>query len=919
VYRKKRSCSPIFLFSRALNTWRSAKAFLNRKRNVLRRAAPDADRFKKQAEALRNAQQLIRRQRKRLERKDRKLEKQAEALKSLRQLIEKQRKRLRKKDQEIEKQAEALKSLRQPNKRKQESNLRRHSRPIKQINTRLYTLGFTDRAIKDLQSLVADDSGPDLRRLAAWELSLWYANQCSEEGARQSLELLPVALQDENDPVQLRRAAIIEAECQEVLGNIEAAKLAISRVLASNPHADLFLANANLEASASAQIEWVNRALELYGLHKVAYDASTGLPLLDSLRPGQDKQQRVSVSSDTKVSVIMPIHNAEDVIQTALDSVLSQTWTNIEVLVVDDCSTDATVSVVEDYVRRDPRVQLIRAEANGGTYVARNLALRVATGALVTCHDADDWSHPEKIEIQARHLISNPLVVGNISQQARATSDLRFHRKGRPGFYISGNISSFMFRREPVMEAVGYWDCVRFTADIEFTARVKKVFGGESMMKMITGPLTFLRQSSSSLTGSEAFGQNGFPYGARKEYRESYSHFHNTAENLRYVFPHDSRPFAVPEPMWPTREAKTAGRRHFDVILVSDFRLPGGTTASNVEEIKAQKRMGLRSGLIQMSHYDLDPKRTIEPKVRELLDGDRVQMIVYGEKVSCDTLILKHPSILQEWQRFIPDVQAASVHIIVDQTPKQLYGDRVSSGEGELEYSIGRCEEHLRKYFGKAGVWHPIGPLVRGALHQHHAEELTEITLASEDWPNIIDVNEWRRVSRPPRGAIPRIGRHSRDHGVKWPVDPSELRAVYPDSADYEVHVLGGAEAPRKLLEGLPENWHVLEFGEVHPKDFLSTLDVFVYYTHPALVEGSARPIIEAMAAGVPVILPHSFQELFKEAAIYAEPSEVRWNVNRLMVDDDYYKSRVRIARDYVDEHFGYTVHATRLREQMGR
>jgi hypothetical protein len=292
------------------------------------------------------------------------------------------------------------------------------------------------------------------------------------------------------------------------------------------------------------------------------------------------------------------------------------------------------------------------------------------------------------------------------------------------------------------MEAVGYWDCVRFAADNEFIARVEKVFGDESVMKMITGPLSFLRQSSSSLTGSEASGTFGSPRGARKEYRESYEHFHNTAENLRLEFPQHDRPFAVPEPMWPRREAKRDGRRHFDVILVSDFRLPGGATASNVEEIKAQKRMGLRTGLIQMSHYDLDPERTIEQKVRELLDGDRVQTIVYGEKVSCDTLILKHPSILQEWQRFIPDVQAASVHIIVDQTPKQLYGDRVSSGEGELGYSIGRCEEHLRKYFGKAGVWHPISPLVREALYQHHAEELTEITLASEDWPNIIGAGE---------------------------------------------------------------------------------------------------------------------------------------------------------------------------------
>ena len=885
ILRIVKSASNASYLIRALDIWRSASAFLNGKRNVIRGAAPDADRFRKQAEALKNARQLIREQSKRLERKDRKIEKQAEAWKNLRQL-----------------------------RRTQKRNLRRHQQRIQQIRTRLYTLGFTDRALKDLQSLVADDSNPVLQRLAAWELSLWYANPYSEEGARQSLELLPVALQNENDPVQLRQAAIVESECQKALGNLEAAKLAISRALELGPHAELFLASANLEASTSAQIEWVNRALELYGIPKISFDASAGLPLLDSLRPGHDERERVEVSSDTKVSVIIPVYNAEDVIQTALDSVLSQTWTNLEVLVVDDCSADATVPVVENYVRRDPRVQLIRAKSNGGTYVARNLALRVATGEFVTCHDADDWSHPETIEKQARHLLRNPLVIGNTSQQARTTADLRFHRRGHHGNYVFNNMAAFMFRRELVMEAIGYWDCVRFAADNEFIRRVKKVFGDESVVNEPTGPLSFLRYSSSSLTGDEAFGYHGHFMGARKEYFEIYTHFHDTAENLRYEFPQDDRPFAVPEPMWPTREATSAERRRFDVILASDFRLPGGTTSSNVEEIKAQKRMGLRTGLIQMSRYDIASGKTINPKIRRLLDGDRVQMLVYGEKVSCDALILRHPPILQELQQLVPDVEAANVHVIVNQTPREIHSD-----EGRTLYTFGRCEEHLQKYFGKTGVWHPISPLVREALYHHHAEELREITLAYGDWSNIIDVNEWRRESRPPRGPRPRIGRHSRDQYVKWPVDPSELLAIYPDSADYEVHVLGGAETPRKVLGGLPENWHVLEFGEVHPKEFLSTLDVFVYYTHPDWVEAFGRTIFEAMAVGVPVILPHSFRELFKEAAIYAEPSEVKGNVSRLMSDDDYYESQVRIARDHVEEHYSYTLHAARLREQIGR
>ncbi len=798
--------------------------------------------------------------------------------------------------------------------RLRQRRLRQHRAEIGYLKKRLHDLGFTERALKELQDLAADDSKPVLRELAAWELSLWYANQYSEEGARRCLELLPVALRGETDQRTLRQASIIEAECHEVLGDIEAAKGALSSRLASEADADLFLARASLEASPAARVEWVNKALRLHGVSSISYDASTDRPLLDSLRPEWDGREHQRAPGGTRVSVIMPVYNAEDVIHTALDSVLSQTWTDLEVLVVDDCSTDSTVSVVEEYVRRDPRVQLIKAEANGGPYVARNLALGAATGEFVTCHDTDDWSHPEKIERQVQHLLDNPLVIGNTSQQARATADLKFYRRGKPGFYIFSNMSSFMFRREPVLEAVGYWDCVRFGADNEFIRRVKRVLGDESMVGMPTGPLSFQRQRSSSLTGSEAFGFHGYLMGARKEYFEAHNHFLHTAENVRYEFLQRDRPFAIPEPMWSVREAKGAERRHFDVILASDFRLIGGSNMSNVEEIKAQKRMGLRTGLVQMSRYDVGPSAKVNLKIRELLDGDRVQMLVYGEKVSCDVLVLRYPPVLQEWQRFVPDVEAANVHVIVNQTPVRGYGDG-----GELVYTIARCEEHLQRYFGKPGTWHPIGPLVRKALHEHHAEELPEVTLAAEDWPNIIDVEEWRRERRPPRGPRPRIGRHSRDHHVKWPADRDELLAAYPASEDYEVHVLGGAKVPERMLGGLPESWRVLEFGEVHPKDFLSTLDVFVYYTHPDWVESFGRVILEAMAVGVPVILPPDFRDLFKEAAIYAEPAEVTEHVERLMADDALYKAQVKVARDYVEEHFGYTRHAARLMEKLDR
>src|SRR5699024_8891263 len=131
---------------------------------------------------------------------------------------------------------------------------------------------------------------------------------------------------------------------------------------------------------------------------------------------------------------ILPAYNAEDGIHVAIESILAQTWTNIELLVVDDCSTDRTVEVVEQYVQKDDRVKLFSTPANSGPYIARNIGLQAASGTYITINDADDWSHEEKLEVQVRHLQENKHVIANTSAHARLTEeDLQFYRRGTPG------------------------------------------------------------------------------------------------------------------------------------------------------------------------------------------------------------------------------------------------------------------------------------------------------------------------------------------------------------------------------------------------------------------------------------------------------------------------------------------------------
>ncbi|WP_211202310.1 glycosyltransferase family 2 protein [Salicibibacter cibarius] len=594
-------------------------------------------------------------------------------------------------------------------------------REVRRVKHLLYNLGFTERGLTELETFYYQNEDQYLKKLAAWELLLWHANQYTEEGAKKCLELLSEVVKDEKDSVHIRIAAIMTAECLNRLGKAGEAKHVLSPLLESakgeSPHPDLFLAAANLESSITEKVQWINKALTINGISMIKMETSVSTSPYDSIIVDRTQETRKCLLSEPYplVTVIMPVYNAEDVIDTSLKSMLEQTWTNLEILVTDDCSKDATATIVEAYAANDSRIQLIKATSNGGAYPARNLALKEATGEFITVNDADDWSHPEKIETQVNHLLENKTVIGNMSEQARATNDLTFYRRGKPGTYIFSNMSSFMFRRKPVMDTIGFWDSVRFAADSEFIRRIKKVFGEKSIAYLTTGPLSFQRQSDTSLTGNQAFGYHGFKMGARKEYEEAHDYFHQTTKNLCYPFPLKSRPFAVPEPMWPNREEKHGGQRHFDIVIASDFRLDDQNTVFNSTEILSQTQKHARIGLIQLSQYNVSPDRPVHPNVRRLLDGDRVQMLVYGEKISCDTLIIRHLPSLQEWQRYVPDVKAGQVHVVIN----------------HLSQRFQQWQTHVKEFFGESGIWYPLNPSIYKELQEN---DTASIIVADRVW-----------------------------------------------------------------------------------------------------------------------------------------------------------------------------------------
>lgn len=99
-----------------------------------------------------------------------------------------------------------------------------------------------------------------------------------------------------------------------------------------------------------------------------------------------------------KVSVVIPCFNAERYVDRAIASVRSQSFADWEIVAVDDCSTDATVSLLAEHAARDPRVIVLRTPANGGPSVARNLAFDKSAGEFIAILDVDDAYEPDRLE-----------------------------------------------------------------------------------------------------------------------------------------------------------------------------------------------------------------------------------------------------------------------------------------------------------------------------------------------------------------------------------------------------------------------------------------------------------------------------------------------------------------------------------------
>ena len=340
----------------------------------------------------------------------------------------------------------------------------------------------------------------------------------------------------------------------------------------------------------------------------------------------------------------------------------------------------------------------------------------------------------------------------------------------------------------------------------------------------------------------------------------------------------------------------------YDVAILSDFRYPGGTSASIAAEVHAQAEAALSTVLVHVPSPHQPKTLPFSPRISDLLRDGVATLARDGEPVECKLLLVRQPRIFTEDLAAVPRIRAERTVMVINQPP----GD---AGNPFRYYDFAAVRDRVHRYFGPRVEWAPISSQVRDQVRQVEPEA----RLAGADWHEIIDVAHWWRDRDGFVGDVPVIGRHGRADPVKWPLDPDEILRAYPASSSVRVRVLGGGEIAVRRLGHRPENWDVVPFGAESPEEFLRTIDFFVYFHDPDLVEAFGRTILEAMASGVPVIIGEHFRPTFADAALYSTPAGVADLVRELYADPVRYRAVAGRAREFAERRYGHQSHLARL------
>lgn len=549
------------------------------------------------------------------------------------------------------------------------------------LETALWS-GFSNLSLGNLQAMASDPHQPDLERIySRWALLRWYAGK---EAWNKALEYT----QGFNAETPLFADHLGgHLLCAEVLLQCGYADEARSKVAAAMMHfgtmPDLCLAAANVELqypefkadsvdsctddAACSRLHWINtmfRNAYLMPVQKRVIDAPLALGNLSG-----DGAGRINRGKIPKISVIMPVYNAGNQVGYALQGLLAQTWPNIEIFVIDDGSSDDTCARVNDIAASDSRVVLLRQKENKGAYAARNAGLKRAQGEFIANHDADDWSHPQRLERMIAPLLQDDTLMASMAHWVRTTSSLHFMRWRMERSLILPSVSTLLFRR-CVLDCLGGWDEVRVEADSEFLGRIRRYWGTDAVVDVLSGiPLAFALQDRNSLTAAQSTHLRTQFWGVRKLYRRLSETWHAETKNLGLLYfkggTREGR-FPVPSAILHGKN----GAPEYDLVVMADCSSAADYSESLLWMLQHVLNKSLKVALFHWPYYKniLKNEQAVEingPFMALALDK-KLDLLLPDQTVKAGKVLIAGSHLQQYPPESVPDIVTPDVCTVED-------------------------------------------------------------------------------------------------------------------------------------------------------------------------------------------------------------------------------------------------------------
>jgi UDP:flavonoid glycosyltransferase YjiC (YdhE family) len=330
----------------------------------------------------------------------------------------------------------------------------------------------------------------------------------------------------------------------------------------------------------------------------------------------------------------------------------------------------------------------------------------------------------------------------------------------------------------------------------------------------------------------------------------------------------------------------------YEIIFLGDFREPCFRHRTIADQLKALCLAGYSMGLMQLSGDRTSRSIRIHDDINALIKKGVLAQLDPDQLHKAKLVIATDPALFDEKPRRSVRLEAQERLILVSEGPMSVYGRKL--------FDWTKVKVNAGDILGQNVVLAPSDPAIRALLER----TVPEAPLSNIDWLPAIDPADWRVERHGFCSTRPVLGQSGPSSASAWSDNADDILSLFPEDPGVLVRILNGGAILGNQVSPLPRNWEVVTSSTVSERNFLSTIDFFIYGHHSDRYSPVDASLLRAMASGAVAILSPAFEAIFGHAAVYSEPHDVKSHVQRLYNDPASYRSVSQAGIEIVKQQF---------------